>query len=233
MFIAKYRLEKRPGTGGEIPARITEGGYHLSSIDGTMLGWYDSSQGEFFVDTSDSIVKMTKQNIIDRALEIHTQFPMTNGDEENPVVLTEQEVSDMMSDWCDSFFNQNTGLTTGYVPSNEEVNEERERRIILGCNVSIANVGTIYVTGSEKDIRNVAGLGQGAIVRIMANDTTLVPFRDGNNDVYNLSPQQMLELWQKSAGYISAIYQASWDIKELNPIPQDFASNTYWPSKDL
>lgn len=114
-----------------------------------------------------------------------------------------------------------------------QINNHREKIIVNGCNVAIANVGTIYVTGSEKDVRNVAGLGQGAIVRIMTGDETTVDFRDGNNDMFTLTPQQMLELWQKSAGYISAIYQASWVIKEMDPIPRDYTDESYWPSKDL
>lgn len=116
----------------------------------------------------------------------------------------------------------------------QQINNHREKLIVSGCNVSIANVGTVYVTGTQEDVRNVAGLGQGAIVRIMTGDETTVDFRDGNNNMFTLTPQQMLELWQKSAGYISAIYQSSWNIKEMDPIPTDYISNTsYWPSNDL
>lgn len=239
MYIAKYKLEKHGSGGAEIPSRITDGGYYFSPIDNTLLGWYDSSESEFFVDTSDSIVKVTKQNIIDRALAIHVEYPfrrdipMKNEDVESSVILTNEEVVEYIGNWCDTFYNQKTGSNTGYIPSNDDVNEERERRIIVGCNVSISNVGTIYVTGSEKDIRNVAGLGQGAIVRIMNNDNTIVNFRDGNNNMYALSPQQLLELWQKSANYISLIYQNSWTIKAMSPIPQDFASDIYWSSNNL
>ena len=116
---------------------------------------------------------------------------------------------------------------------SNNINQERENRIRVGCNVSLANVGIIYMTGSPTDIRNVAGLGQSAIVRIMTGDETTIDFRDGNNDTFTLSPQQMLELWQKSASYISAIYQVSWDLKEMDPIPVDYTDDVYWPSKDL
>lgn len=116
-----------------------------------------------------------------------------------------------------------------------QINDHRETLIVDGCTVAIANVGTIYVTGTAQDVRNVDGLGQGALARIVSGDTTTVlTFRDGNNDLYDLTPPQMLELWQKSAGYISALYQASWVIKDMSPIPEDFTSNTaYWPSNSL
>jgi hypothetical protein len=237
MFIAKYKLEKvAPDKGATIPARITEGGYWISPIDNTMLGWYDDSNQEFYVPASDSIVKMTKQNVIDRALEINEQYPTSKGGtdpNDTPVLMTEQEIIDMMSDWCDEIYNRNSGLSTGYLPSNEEVNEERERRIAIGCNISIANVGSVYVTGTEKDVRNMSGLGQGALIRIMQSDTTPTDFRDGNNVMYTLTPNEMLELWQKSSEYISAIYQASWTIKAMNPIPQDYAADSYWPSNSV
>lgn len=236
MFIAKYKLEKvAPDKGATIPAGIIEGGYHFSPIDNTLLGWYDASNHEYYIPISDSVVKMTKQNVIDRALEINQQYPMIKSSDSSaePVAMTEQEIIDLMSDWCDDIYNRNSGSTTGYVPSNEEVNEERERRIAIGCHINIANVGNVYVTGTEKDVRNMSGLGQGALIRIMQSDTTTTEFRDGNNNMFILTPNEMLDLWKKSSEYISLIYQASWTIKSLSPIPQDYASDTYWPPSSM
>jgi hypothetical protein len=239
MSIVKYRLEQGINGEGLVPIIITDGGHYLSPIDNTLLGWCSENNGERYRPSfNDNIIAMTKTDVVERALEIHSVSPYANSSQEIiemgmlPDPLTETEVVEMMEKWYDDIYQYNSGLT--YTPTANEVNVERERRIALGCNVTIVNVGTIYVTGREQDIRNMSGLGQAAIARIVSGDTTtLVPFRDGYDIIYNLNPSQMLELWQKSAGYVSDVYQASWTLK-ANTIPFDYKiNNTYWPSKEI
>ena len=237
MSIVKYKLEKGNDGEGRIPAVVEDGGYYYSNIDQTMLGWMgETSTGFFLPSFAGNIVHQTKTDVVNRALAMHAvepwvvrQFPPS---EEPAVTLTEAQVTEQMEQWYDDMYVAKTGSV--YVPTNEEVNVERERRISLGCTISIDTVGSIFVTGDAEDIRNMAGLGQGALARIVLGDTTtLVPYRDGNNDVFDLTPPQMLELWQKSAGYVSAVYQASWVLK-ANTIPVDFKTNdSYWPVPSL
>lgn len=233
MAIVKYKLEQGQNGEGLVPIVVTNGGHMFSSLDDSLLGWADETQGDRFRPVfTDNIIRMTESDVVDRALTIHAVAPFKKIVDDVEVEMTEAEVRDTMAQWYSSFYLENAGVP--YTPSNDEVNVERERRIEIGCNVSINNVGTIYVTGRPEDIRNMAGLGQGAMARIMIGDTTtIVPYRDGYDVVYSLAPSQMLELWQKSAGYVSSVYQASWELK-ANTIPLDYKTNdAYWPSKEL
>jgi hypothetical protein len=40
----------------------------------------------------------------------------------------------------------------------------------------------------------------------------------------------MLALWQASAAYVSALYEASWALKAMDPIPADYAAGERWPA---
>lgn len=117
------------------------------------------------------------------------------------------------------------------VPSSTLVNAERERRIAAGALIAVPGVGAIPVTGREEDQRNLQGLAIGAQLRVQVGDTsTVVPFRDGVNQMHYLTPPQVLDLWKGAASYVSAVYQSSWTIKALDPIPPDFRDDFYWPA---
>lgn len=120
------------------------------------------------------------------------------------------------------------GLTIApYVPpapTGDDVNAERQRRIIAG-----AVFGGIHVTGRDEDIVNLTNLALAAQVRITGGDTTtLTTYRDGDNVDHDLTPPAMLALWQQASVRVSAIYAASWALKAMNPIPADFADDSHW-----
>lgn len=107
----------------------------------------------------------------------------------------------------------------------QAVNAERSRRIIAGTVVD-----GIHVTGSDDDARNLTSLALAAQLRLAAGDTeTTTTFRDGGNVDHELTPAQLLSLWQQSAEYVSALYAASWALKAMEPIPADFSTEGYWP----
>lgn len=107
----------------------------------------------------------------------------------------------------------------------EDVNAERDRRIVAG-----KTINGVAVTGRDEDARNLTNLALAAQLRIgTADTTTTTTFRDGNNVDHDLTPAEMLALWQGSAAYVSALYAASWVIKALDPIPADFDADTRWP----
>lgn len=106
------------------------------------------------------------------------------------------------------------------------VNAERQRRIAAG-----KIIDGVHVTGRDEDARNLMSLTLAAQMRLAAGDTeTTTTFRDGGNVDHELTPTQLLSLWQQSAEYVSALYAASWALKAMEPIPVDFTSNDYWPS---
>jgi hypothetical protein len=105
------------------------------------------------------------------------------------------------------------------------INAERQMRILSG-----KVIDGVHVTGSDEDARNLTSLALGAQLRLAAGDNeTLTTFRDGENTDHELTPAQLLSLWQQSAEYVSDLYAASWALKAMEPIPADFAEDKWWP----
>ena len=63
---------------------------------------------------------------------------------------------------------------------------------------------------------------------VQGDTTTAISFRDDANNMHALTPAQVVELWEKAAGYISAVYAASWTLKD-GTIPADYADDRHWP----
>jgi len=105
------------------------------------------------------------------------------------------------------------------------VNAERQRRILAGTVID-----GVHVTGRDEDALNLTNLALVAQLRIAGGDmTTPTVYRDGNNVDHELTPPQMLALWQQSAEYVSALYEASWSIKAMDPLPEDVTDDELWP----
>lgn len=107
--------------------------------------------------------------------------------------------------------------------TDQDVNVERLRRITAG-----ATFNGILVTGSNDDARNLTNLALAAQLAIASNTSTTFIFRDGNNIDHELTPVQMLGLWQQSATYVSKLYEKSWALKAMSPIPSDYTFDSYW-----
>jgi hypothetical protein len=120
-------------------------------------------------------------------------------------------------------------------PTTDDVTAHAESLIEQGVVVNVTGIAEpIYVQGRDKDTRNVQGLVTAAQLRLASGDTTtLTAFRDGNNVTHQLTPAQVIEMWQLSAGYITAVYAASWSIKADDPIGDDFRDDARWPDNGL
>lgn len=145
------------------------------------------------------------------------------------VPLAESDFIDLMANQASRRWN-GTSLEE-YIPpaaqvTGDQVNAERQRRIAVG-----KVIDGVHVTGSDEDARNLMSLAIGAQMRLAAGDNeTPTTFRDGDNVDHELTPTQLLSLWQQSAEYVSALYAASWALKGMEPIPADFAEDTHWPA---
>jgi hypothetical protein len=114
------------------------------------------------------------------------------------------------------------------VPTRDDlqaaINAERQRRIEAG-----KVIDGVYVTGRDDDARNLTNLALAAQMRIAGGDTsTITVYRDGNNVDHDLTPPQVLSLWQQSADYVSALYAASWAVKAMEPLPDDVTEDGLW-----
>lgn len=116
------------------------------------------------------------------------------------------------------------------VVTAQMVNIERDRRIAAGVAVEITGYGVVPLQGRLQDQTNMLGLATAASLRIAAGDIeTLTKFRDAQNVDHLLTPPQIVEMWSKGAAWISAVFEASWDLKAAEPIPLDYAANSHWP----
>ena len=115
-------------------------------------------------------------------------------------------------------------------PTGADVNAERDRRLHMQPFTVTGYNATIVVEGDAADRQNLLALGTIAQGMIEAGNTDLMQYRDGANVVHALTPAQMHELWMKGAALVSAVSQASWEIKD-DPagIPADFQNDPRWP----
>lgn len=160
------------------------------------------------------------------------------GEESNPDCLIPAEAIEISDEQWQEFLENvgrrrwQDGEVVEHVPppvppTAEDVNRERQRRIIAG-----KPIDGVHVTGRDEDARNLTDLALAAQLRISGGDTTtLTTYRDGNNVDHDLTPVQMLQLWQQSAEYVSALYAASWAIKAMDPIPADVTADELWPPR--
>lgn len=117
-------------------------------------------------------------------------------------------------------------------PTSLDVNAERDRRVLVGREFTPAGYSQpIAVAGDPITQTNLLALATAAQARLAAGDTTtLTKYRDENNNIHDLTPFQVFDLWSQGAAYVSDVYQASWEIKD-DPagISADFASDPRWP----
>lgn len=111
--------------------------------------------------------------------------------------------------------------------TTDQVNAERERRILKG-----ETFDGVYVTGDDTNRSNLSGLAFGASLRISQGDTTTITvFRDGNNVDHELTPPALLSVWSQAANHVSMLYEKSWALKAMEPIPADYQSDAYWSAE--
>ncbi len=114
--------------------------------------------------------------------------------------------------------------------SKADVENERARRIAAGHVVTIDATGVqIEVqTRNDVDFRNLNGLVSQAIVYSVMQSSQAIAFRDANNQVHDLTPAEMIEVGSDVAAAVQTIYEKSWALKEMMPIPENYKDDSYW-----
>lgn len=116
-------------------------------------------------------------------------------------------------------------------PTADDVNAERQRRIIAGTDLTLTDYApSIALQGRPEDQQSLMGLALLAQMLISAGDVSPITFRDRENVDHDLTPAQIAELWQRGTFWMSNVYAASWDLKDQDPIPADFANDFHWPA---
>lgn len=112
------------------------------------------------------------------------------------------------------------------------VNAERSRRILEGVEILLSDTDRpVALQGREEDWRSLTDLCTNAQLQLGLGDDEPIPFRDRDNEIHQLKPHQVIELWQRGNAWVSAVRQASWRIKEMKPYPQDVSVDALWVSE--
>lgn len=114
-------------------------------------------------------------------------------------------------------------------PSADMVDIERDRRLALPVTVTLAGARTFALDVDDVSLVNIQGRVSGAILKKISSDSSTAPFRDHNNNTQNLNADDWISIGQQIDAGRTAIYAASWTIKALSPIPDDYTSDSHWP----
>lgn len=118
------------------------------------------------------------------------------------------------------------------VVSSDSVNAERDRRVLKGSTFTLTSGKSVVLCGDNTTKENLHALAFAATLRISqgaVNSITL--FRDETDYVHELTQVEVLELWAKSAEFVSRTFQAAWFLKDGPSIPQDYTDDKYWSAE--
>ena len=122
------------------------------------------------------------------------------------------------------------------VVTSEEVNIQRDGRTLPG---RITVTSAFLDAPIPVDMRiptdrdNLVLLSDIAKNKSAFGDTSPIAFRDADNVIHSLTIQQILILATACAAYGSAVYAASWALKDNPPIPTDYRDDAHWPPTDI
>jgi len=103
------------------------------------------------------------------------------------------------------------------------VTKEREKKILEG-----ATFGKIRLVGNDETIRNLNTLALGALIRKTLGSKDITYYRDADNIIHELAPDEVLELWSQATAYMEKLYKKSWELKDGEAVPADFKDEKYW-----
>ncbi|MCV6548554.1 MAG: DUF4376 domain-containing protein [Cohaesibacter sp.] len=115
-------------------------------------------------------------------------------------------------------------------PLHDEIDAHRAKLIAAGVAVDVTGAGVIPIKGSPNEQMVLMGLAQAALLRKQVGQNVHTSFRDAKNNTHNLTNDQLIELWSKGAAFVKTVMQASWTLKDSDPIPQDWADAKHWPT---
>jgi len=113
MAVVEYMLLNEGDHRRHTPGFIGDRGHWYNPADHTLVGWVKDNR-DFYV--PDTIVTLTKEQLVQRILGMHAVNPMRVNDpnfvpsEQNqlPASMTEAEVRALVESWYDNFVAKNT-----------------------------------------------------------------------------------------------------------------------------
>lgn len=114
-------------------------------------------------------------------------------------------------------------------PTNEDVNIERDRRILLPKTVSLSTGKTFVCDIDNGGRENIGDMDAAAKTKEAIGNFDLIPFRDANNNTHDLSNAEVMEMALQIFARGSAIHIAGRALKAMDPIPENYEDDSYWP----
>ena len=134
----------------------------------------------------------------------------------------------------ESMIGKRVDLAAGVLENNVtnfRINQERSRREVAGCVVNVPGYGDVALQGRPEDKNNLQALAFAAMMRKSAGIEQDTDFRDRDNVHHLLNNDQMIALYQQGLLWMEAVYKASWAIKAMDPLPQDYQDDSYWTTQ--
>ena len=114
-------------------------------------------------------------------------------------------------------------------PASADINAERDRRIAAGKTFTVSSYGDIPVSGDATTQLNLLALKDTARdLKVASVTAAVIPYRDADNAQHMLTADQIIELVDAGKSHVQMLYSASWTLKAMDPIPADFADDSYW-----
>ena len=107
------------------------------------------------------------------------------------------------------------------------IDAERARRRLLPLSVTVPS-GTFSVNMDDTAQANIQGLSTVGLYLKQVAPTQTTVFRDFANVSHDLTPDDLIALGMSVAAHVQALYVASWALKAMSPIPDDFAADSHW-----
>jgi hypothetical protein len=115
-------------------------------------------------------------------------------------------------------------------PSVADVIAEEQRRLQAGKSFTVAGYdGTITLKGTADVQSEVTSQATVAQVLLTSGSDQSTPLRGVDGAVHHLTPTQMLDVFTQGAAWVAAVRAARWAIEAMDPIPQDYADDKWWP----
>ena len=118
-------------------------------------------------------------------------------------------------------------------PSTSSVDEEHDRRALAGKTFTVTGYGDVALEGSLRTQTVLLALKDTARDLIDASVTDpVLMLTDRDNVDHYLTATQVVELVNAGKQFMQELHAAKRALKEMQPIPADFADDGYWPEQE-
>lgn len=121
-----------------------------------------------------------------------------------------------------------TTLISDLEVTNAMVNEERDRRIYSTAEVFLSSGKNFSVDMSDGGRQNISDVGTAALAKSAIGSNTTISFRDTENNDWDLTNQDAIEMGLQVMAKVEAIHVACRALKANTPIPWDYTDDSYW-----